>query len=342
MKKSLLLSCIVISMAIVSMHNASVKGCSSDQPATNTIFDKAEKTAAFSYCSGTDIGFSTSDPYFGPGAGSGGTSSSGCLGNVAKYVGAAIGVMAVGAAAIAAGDAFSGALNCDGGFSSFCGSNTATSNKSTGTNKWNAKEREVEKIYTNLENELLSIGKTRSDFDSLLKEMTGVECLEDFNYLADKVICIGRDFPKNSYISSDCHYHNYAENNGYQSFFNVEWDHLIEEYGEELMKIVNIGVVEVGILFDYDFILLTNPYYYMNIENCSYRIYNPLVKSNYIDFDGKTIVGGFYYYTELLLIRNSNYYFVNPSNISWNSIPYPGSRDDFMSYYQPVAFRVSK
>ena len=117
-------------------------------------------------------------------------------------------------------------------------------------------------------------------------------------------------------------YQNYAEKFGYWKFFVSDFSNKVEQFGQDLIEYANIILVNYCCFANWDFILVTNPYYYME-EHLDIK-----------NFGGKA------YANEISLIRKRGYntFLVGPA--SWSLIPCPG-RDEG-SYYAFAGYKVSK
>lgn len=156
----------------------------------------------------------------------------------------------------------------------------------------------------------------------LLCEMLGIDSISELeNGTRDRVLCIGRD-------NSDTYdnperidgYQNYAVKYNYWAFYSPKYKMLLIDY-QNLMYIVNELLVIYCCENDWDFILVTNPYHYM--------------EEHYTGAEG-----GYYYSQELKIIRTSGYNnFVN-ADYTWHTIPNPGLSKE--AYYQYAGYRISR
>ncbi len=168
---------------------------------------------------------------------------------------------------------------------------------------------------------LKNSGRSLSKLKEVLQIFLGVASLTSFYNSNNKVLCIGRDI-KETYDEDDIRgYQNYAKQNNYWSFWVRNYNHYLLENSEIFLELCNDVLIYYCCANDWDFILVTNPYYYM---------------AEHLD----TRYGGIAYANEIAIIRNNGYnYFTNVS-LSWNTIPYPGMREE--NYYSYAGYRVSK
>lgn len=166
---------------------------------------------------------------------------------------------------------------------------------------------------------LKNSGKNINDINSLLKEFLNIGNLTTFYNSNNKVLCIGRDI-KFSYGNYDYvyGYQNYAKKYNFWAFWNNNYDGFVNIFGQSFIDLCNETLVYYCVYNDYDFILVTNPYYYMK---------------EHLDLSH----GGSAYSKEIDIIRKNSYNnFINTS-FNWNTIPNP--RNDYYAY---TGYRVSK
>ena len=158
----------------------------------------------------------------------------------------------------------------------------------------------------------------------LLAIMLGLEKIENLHKFYDsdnKVLCIGRDISER-FVERNDGYQNYAFKYGFWAFFNVAYLTFVAKFTQLIMDIANELLIHYCCLTDWDFILVTNPYYYINGR-----------------FKG--LFGGYGYKKELELIRSYNYnYFEN--GLTWDTIPNSGVEELEASHFVFSDFRVSK
>jgi len=155
---------------------------------------------------------------------------------------------------------------------------------------------------------------------AIMLGLADISELHKFYNTDNKVLCIGRDFT-GYYVDRTDSYGDYARNEGYWAFFNENYDNLSIIY-EGLMGITNELLIHYCCLTNWDFILVTNPYYYINGR-----------------FKG--LFGGYGYKKELELIRNYNYNCFE-NGLTWDSIPKPGDESEKDSHFVFGGYRVSK
>ena len=175
-----------------------------------------------------------------------------------------------------------------------------------------------------LSDKLKQLGKSVNDVEGCLKEFLSIATLDRFYNSNDKVLCIGRD-PGNDEeilrIDSIYRYNNYATSYGFWKFYVKDFEDKVGKYTLNLINLVNDILIYYCIYNDWDFVLVTNPYYYMK-EHKDLRY------------------GGYNYSNEISIIRNHSYNrFLNVS-LTWNTIKNPGYRE--LNYYALAGYRVSK
>lgn len=140
-------------------------------------------------------------------------------------------------------------------------------------------------------------------------------------------ILLGRDIKSTYKASNDPNlkgYQNYADKYNYWRFWVSNYTEQVDIFGTELIMLSNEILIHYCCSNDWDFILVTNPYYYMHerekIRNKSF--------------------GGNAYANEIKIIRNEYNYktFLNGPS-SWEAIKCPGYNLD--AYYAPAYYRVS-
>lgn len=175
---------------------------------------------------------------------------------------------------------------------------------------------------SSFKNRLLDLKKTVSDVKNVIKTFLGIKDLSNLYDTNNKVLCIGRDNDKTYKKSNDISgYQNYANKYGYWSFFVSDYDTQLKKFGQKLISYANELLVTYCCIKDWDFILVTNPYYYMQ-EHLS------------------TKYGGTSYANEISIIRKHDYntFLVGPA--SWSLVPYPGNTEG--SYFAYAGYKVSK
>lgn len=163
---------------------------------------------------------------------------------------------------------------------------------------------------------------TVDDAKRVLCIMLGITSLSELeNGSRDRVLCIGRDiYSTHSDLSCIDGYQNYANKYNYWAFYNSDYSSLIETY-HDLMYIANELLVVYCCKNDWDFILVTNPYHYMEEH-----------------YTGK--YQGLAYSREIKIIRSTGYNnFINV-DYTWQTIPNPGLSE--ASHYQYAGYRISR
>lgn len=162
---------------------------------------------------------------------------------------------------------------------------------------------------------LKELGISKEDLKTILKTMLGITSLYAFEKTTDKVLCIGRDLSgdKSRYVgASDTDFTYSYEKVGHWAFFSSSYNALISQYGEKAVKYVNYLLILYCCYDDWDFMLVTNPYYYIPEHS------DVMVTCTYTD--------------ELQLIRSNSYNnFIN-YNYTWSTIPKPASIWSFAGY----------
>lgn len=167
---------------------------------------------------------------------------------------------------------------------------------------------------------LKDIGKTTTELKECLASFLGVTAvtLSEFYNSDNKVLCIGRAFEDKRFTQ----YNDYAEENGFWRFFVKDYKGAIDDYGEELIEIANKVLVLYCCNQNWDFILVTNPYYYM---------------AEHLDLS----YGGLGYSMEIALIRTNGYYRFLNTSLTWQTIPRPLIKDEW-AFFGFCGYRVSK
>ncbi len=164
---------------------------------------------------------------------------------------------------------------------------------------------------------LKDLGWTTKALITVLCIMLGVDLLSEFEETEDKVLCIGRDLSgeRDKYIGATENDYSHAYNKlGHWSFFNLNYETYYKQYGK-LIDLANELLIIYCCIDDWDFILVTNPYPYLDERgqekiNCTYS-------------------------KEISIIRTSDYNsFFN--GYTWQTIP------NLPSIYSYAGYRVSR
>lgn len=184
---------------------------------------------------------------------------------------------------------------------------------------------------TSLGQEMKNKNFKKEDLMKLLALMLGLGETTDLTkfYKSDnKVLCIGRD-NKETWGEEDRidGYQNYSKANGFWAFWSKKYDDYIEEYTKDLMELANDALIEYCCLANWDFILVTNPYYYIEGR-----------------YTGQ--YGGLQYCKELNIIRLNGYNKFQDvdefnNTLTWQTIK-PKSLDIAIAHFEYAGYRVKK
>ena len=165
---------------------------------------------------------------------------------------------------------------------------------------------------------LKDLGKTKNALITILCTMLGVDLLSKFEETEDKVLYIGRDLSDKEKVIKEGAT-NYDISHAYNTFgrwafFNEKYNALWDQYGK-LIDVANELLISYCCMRDFDFVLVTNPYPYMEERGA--------------EKDNAT------YSKEIAIIRYANYdYFYN--GMTWQTIPVSNLK------YAYAGYRVSK
>lgn len=169
-----------------------------------------------------------------------------------------------------------------------------------------------------VEDKLKELDETKDRLIELMVKMLGIQNILTFERTNDKVLCIGRDLSNEKVVSdnggTDYDVSRAYNKIGHWSFFNKNYFKYLDEYGN-LMNFANELLIAYCCIDDWDFILVTNPYPYLDERgeekiNCTYS-------------------------KEISIIRTANYdHFWN--GYTWQTIP------NLSSIYSYAGYRVTK
>ncbi|MCR5786844.1 MAG: hypothetical protein K6G28_04015 [Acholeplasmatales bacterium] len=119
-----------------------------------------------------------------------------------------------------------------------------------------------------LKKRLSNSGSTISELYKMLRDSIGTKSFDDFYNSDKKVLCIGRDIKSSNYESQDPRdmrqYQNYASKKGFRAFYNNNFmEDVVLAKKFDLFSLANDIVVLYCCKNNWDFVLVTNPYYYM-------------------------------------------------------------------------------
>lgn len=164
---------------------------------------------------------------------------------------------------------------------------------------------------------LKELGKTKHEVIEVLTRMLGISTILEFKRTQDKVLYIGRDMSDTNRIyegATDYDISHAYNTFGRWAFFSNDYLSLIEKYGD-LVGFANELLISYCCIDDWDFVLVTNPYPYMEERGT--------------EKDNAT------YSKEISIIRYANYdYFYN--GMTWQTIPVSNLK------YAYAGYRVSK
>lgn len=248
-------------------------------------------------------------------------------------IGMGLGLAAAGALALATGSSTSSSsgsgLIYNGSSSSTSSSSSSTATTtSTGLSNdiindiLNSDDTTFDDFFkrTDVKNKLGDFSD--ADAKELLCLMLGISSLTELeNSSKDRVLCIGRDMGNRTLASPTDAYQNYASKYNYWAFFNSNYNSYVKEYTQNVMDIVNQLLVIYCCKNDWDFILVTDPYNYME-EHFTNQYY------------GKG------YKMEIKIIRSCNYNNFTNVNYTWQTLPNPGNSES--AHYKYAGYRVSR
>ena len=154
-----------------------------------------------------------------------------------------------------------------------------------------------------VQEELSEFNITDEDIRKCLLEFlfeSETSSLDSFYNTDKKVLCIGRDLSRCTiHLENYCNYHYYAEINNYWRFYSPKFDSYVNDFGGKIVEKANDVLIIYCIKKDWDFILVTNPYHYMEEHLKENKNGN-----TQMDFPHN----GRAYYKEIKTIRESNSY----------------------------------
>lgn len=192
----------------------------------------------------------------------------------------------------------------------------------------NTKYSTIEGVIDNdatLKGELHQLNAKPSEIKKILLRFLGLNALSQLYNRNNKVLCIGRDIAETYNNSHDMRgYQNYATLKGFMRFFHKDYLVIVSNRyngDSSLINYANKILVYFCCYNDWDFILVTTPYYYM-AEHLDLRY------------------SGYSYSEEIALIRRYGYNIFWNGVSSWSAIRCPGTAET--DYYAFAGYRVSR
>lgn len=173
-----------------------------------------------------------------------------------------------------------------------------------------------------LKQRLQETGKSTDTVSFILTNFLGISDIDTFYNATNKLLCLGRAI-EDTYDNPDdiTGYQNYAAKYNGWRYWVGNYEYYIENYTLPFLRICNETLLHYCCYADWDFVFVTNPYHYME-EHLN------------------TQYGGVPYAKEIAIARSYDYNNFIDSNITWDTVPNPGEREE--AYYAYAGYTVSR